>query len=117
MVRSSLETNRPTKAQLYNRTGGFSGLETLLVLIIAATLVSIGYFVWQHRHQTRTDLQTRPTTKSIPATATTEPGSIPAAPPINNPSELNSALQALNQANIGANNTDNDSLSSNTAGF
>lgn len=109
------ETIRPTKTRL---SGGFGSIETLLVIIIAAALVSIGYFVWQHR-QAHTVLQTQPASaKSSPGPATrTGPSNVPAAPQVNNSSELNSALQALNQANISANNTDSGSLSSNTSGF
>lgn len=109
------DTIQPPESRL---TGGFGGVETLLVIIIAAALVSIGYFVWQH-HQVHTALQTQPASaKSVPGPAArTGSNNVQPAPQVNNTAELNNALQALNQANISSNNTDSSSLSSNTAGF
>ncbi|HVC35998.1 MAG TPA: hypothetical protein VNE40_00935 [Candidatus Dormibacteraeota bacterium] len=85
---------------------GFAIIELFISIVVIAVIVGIGYFVW-HGHQATTN---KLGYKS-PAVAT------PTAPHINSSSDLNSALQALNQTSVSSSNTDSSQLSTQASGF
>lgn len=91
---------------------GFSVIEFALVLVVIVALGGIGYVVW-HSHKPSSQSGTTTTTSSYvpPSTST------PAAPQVNSASDLNSAMQALNQTDVTAGNTDSSQLGTQASSF
>lgn len=96
------------------KQSGFAVVELVVVVVLVVAIAGVGYFVW-HEHNKKSPVATTTTTSSTnyqsPST------SVPAAPQVNKASDLNNAMQALNQTNVSAGNTDSNQLSTQTAAF
>lgn len=92
------------------KQSGFAAIELVLVLVIVAAIGGIGYYA-THKHS-QANQQSVATSASQPA-----PVSTPVAPQITTASDLNTAMQALNQTQVGANNTDSSQLNTQVSGF
>lgn len=94
---------------------GFAIAELVLVVVIVAAIAGVGYYVW-HSHNQKTLTTTASNTSNSPTYQS--PSTVaPAAPQVNNASDLNGAMQALNQTDVTAGNTDSGQLSSQASGF
>ena len=92
---------------------GFAIADLVIVVVIAAAIVTTGIFVW-HEHNKSTSPSPITTASSSYQSPTT---STPTAPQINNPSDLNNAMTALNQTSISSSNVDSSQLSTYSSGF
>ncbi len=92
---------------------GFSIAEIILGVVILAAIIFVGINVAKS--------QSGNNTGSTATTSVTAPQSnsvaTPAAPQINNASDLNSALQALNNTSISASSSDSSQLSAEASAF
>lgn len=91
---------------------GFAIVELVVVVVIIAAIVVVGYFVW-HEHNSN-NAATKTTTAS---NYQSPPVTAPTAPQVNNASDLNGAMQALNQTNVTAGSIDSSQLSTQASGF
>lgn len=91
---------------------GFALVELLVVVVLIGAIAGVGYFVW-HEHNRKSPVATTSTSSTYQSPST----SVPTAPQINNASDLNSAMQALNQTDITAGNTDSSQLDTEAAAF
>lgn len=91
---------------------GFAVIELVVVIIIVAAIIGVGYYVW-HTHNTN------PTTTATTTTADYQspPTTTPQAPQVNKASDLNNAMQALNQTDTGSSSIDSSQLSTQASGF
>lgn len=94
------------------KQSGFAIVELVVAVVIVAAVAGVGYFVW-HEHNKKTPVVSTTTSSSYQSPTT----SAPAAPQVNNASDLNSAMQALNQTNVTAGNTDSSQLSTQASAF
>jgi predicted negative regulator of RcsB-dependent stress response len=92
---------------------GFAVVELVVVVVVLVALGGVGYYVW-HSHKATNNTTATTTTSSSYQSPTT---SVPAAPQVNNASDLNSAMQALDQTNVTAGNTDSSQLSTQASAF
>lgn len=91
---------------------GFTVVEVVLVIIVLTGLVGSGYYVWhKHNHKSPTATISQTSNYQSPAVTTQS------APQVKNASDLNSAIQVLNQTNITSSNTDSSQLSTEASGF
>jgi len=96
------------------KQSGFAGLELLVVVVIVAAVAFVGYYVW-HGH----DIKTTPivpvaaNSSAVPSSST----SVPAAPQITTASDLNKAMQAINETHVSSNTADSSQLATQTQGF
>lgn len=95
---------------------GFALVELLVVVVLIGAIAGVGYFVW-HEHNRKSPVATTSTSSNTAATYQSPSTSVPTAPQINNASDLNSAMQALNQTDITAGNTDSSQLGTEAAAF
>ena len=97
---------------------GFAIVELVILVVVLAVLGGMSYFILHHTKKVQP--ATTASTVNVPAvenqTATTST-SVPAAPQVNSASDLNSAMQALNQTDMNANGTDSTQLGSQSSGF
>ncbi len=94
---------------------GFTIVETVISLIVVVVIVGVGYLVWHNHHKNNT--ATSSTTAANIGNYASPPTAAPSAPQINNASDLNSAMAALNQTSITANNVDGSQLSTESSSF
>jgi Tfp pilus assembly major pilin PilA len=92
---------------------GFAIVELVIVVVVLVVLGGVGYYV-VHSHKASNDTTATTTTSSSYQSPST---SVPAAPQVNNASDLNSAIQTLNQTNVTAGNTDSSQLSTESSAF
>ena len=97
------------------KQSGFATLELILIVVVLAGIGVVGYEVW-HRHNMNT-MNMGTTTTSTPLNYASPTVSTPPAPQIQTSSDLNSAMQALNQTSISSSNTDSSQLSTQTSSF
>lgn len=93
---------------------GFAAVELILAVVIVAAIAGTGYFVWHENAKSSpvtTASNTAASSYQSPTTLT------PTAPQITTTSDLNAAMQTLNQTNITANNSDSSQLSTQASGF
>lgn len=95
------------------KQAGFAIVEAVLIVVILAGLGGAGYVVW-HRNHHKTTSQTATTSSTTNSPAST---AVPTAPQIKTSSDLNTALQTLNQTNLSANNADSSSLNTQASAF
>ena len=91
---------------------GFAAVELVVSLVIIAAVVGVGYYVW-HEHNTSPTVATVSTSSAYHSPST----AAPVAPTITKASDLNSAMQALNQTNVTLSNTDSSQLSTQSNGL
>lgn len=96
------------------KQSGFAVVELVVVVVVIAAIVGVGYFVW-HEHNRKAPVATATSTSSSSYQSPTT--TVPVAPKVNKASDLNSAMQALNQAHLSASNTDSSQLSSQASTF
>lgn len=94
------------------KQSGFAGLELLVVVVIAAAVALVGYYVWQGHNVKTTSL---PVASS--SNVSSPPVTTPPAPQITTASDLSSAMQALNGTSVSSNNTDSSQLTTQSQGF
>ncbi len=94
---------------------GFAIIELVGVVVVIAAIVAAGYFAW-HNHNQKSPNTTSPNTPTS-SNYQSPPTTTPAAPQVNSTSDLNSAMQALNQTNVTAGNTDSGQLSTQASDF
>lgn len=97
---------------MIHKQSGFAIIEGLLILVVVAGLVGGGYVVW-HRHQS---INTNSATNAkldynSPAVTTAT------APAVTSTSDLNTALETLNQTDVNASTTDSTQLNNQVSGF
>jgi prepilin-type N-terminal cleavage/methylation domain-containing protein len=93
---------------------GFSAVELITVVLVIAVLGFVGYSVYNRQHKTDTAVTT---TSQTPADTGTG-SKVGAAPGINSTSDLNKALNTLNQNDPDtANSSDSSQLSAQTNGL
>ena len=95
------------------QTSGFAIVELLILLVVAAGIAGVGYYIW-HNHK---NSYSTPASTSSSLNYQSPTTSTPQAPSINSTSGLNNAMSALNQTSIGSSTTDSNQLSSQTSGF
>lgn len=95
------------------KQAGFAAVELIVVVLLVAAIGGVGYFVW-HEHNKQTPVATTSNSSTAYQSPTT---SVPSAPQINNASDLNKAVQALNQTDVTAGSTDSNQLSTQAAAF
>ncbi|MHB1864784.1 MAG: hypothetical protein ACYCPS_01290 [Candidatus Saccharimonadales bacterium] len=88
---------------------GIAVVELVVAVVLVAAVIGVGLYVW-HSHNKNSSS----TTSSVYHSPTT---STPPAPQINNASDLNSALSALNQTSVNSSNVDSSQLSTYSSGF
>ncbi|HEY4161253.1 MAG TPA: hypothetical protein VGM08_04280 [Candidatus Saccharimonadales bacterium] len=96
---------------------GFAIVELIILVLVLAVLGGSGYLVW-HQHQDKSVLT--PTASTVVPSASDSQSSstsAPTAPQVNSASDLNGAMQALNETDLAANNTDSGQLSTQASGF
>ncbi len=93
---------------------GFALIELVVILVILVGVIGVGYYIYSHRSGAVTG-QTAATSSSSTPTSTA-PTTF-AAPQVNSPAQLSSALTALNNADISGNSTDSSQLTTQTSGF
>ena len=91
---------------------GFAVVELVVVVVILAAIAIVGYYVW-HGHKTQPTSTATTNGSSYQSPTTT----VPVAPQVNNASDLNSAITALNQTSISSGNVDSSQLSAEASGF
>jgi len=97
---------------------GFAVIELAIVVVVLAVLGGTSYFVWHQHHDKNKLMPTASTTVAPPSgDKSSDTTSTPSAPQVNNASDLNSAMQALNQTDLAANNNDSGQLSTQANGF
>ena len=94
---------------------GFSIVELVVALVVVVGLAGIGYVVWHHNNQNTPATTASSNTAGLNYTSPST--KVPTAPQIKTSSDLNNALQALNQTNVTASNTDSSQLSTQASGF
>lgn len=92
---------------------GFAVVESVVALLLVVAIVGVGYYVW-HNHKNQPTVTTAATSTPNYQSPTTN---VPTAPQINSPSDLNSAMQALNQTSVTSSNADSAQLSQQANGF
>ena len=92
---------------------GFAAAELVLAVVLVAAIVGVGIFVW-HEHNKSNSPTTASTSSSGYVSPTT---STPPAPQINKASDLNSAMNALNQTSVSSSNVDSNQLSAYSSNF
>lgn len=95
------------------KQSGFAVVELVVVLVLVAAVVGVGYFVWHEQNKKNPVATTTTSSTGYQSPAT----SVPAAPQVTKASDLNSAMQALNQTDVTAGNTDSNQLSTQAAAF
>lgn len=92
---------------------GFAAVELVIVVVLLAAIAGTGYYVLRNRSKST------PTTASNTSASTSQTSSAatPTAPQINSASDLNSAMQALNQTSVTAGSTDSSQLTTQSSGF
>jgi hypothetical protein len=96
------------------KQSGFATVELVVLAVVLVAIAGIGYYVIRN-HGANSGQSTASfiNAESSPNTGVT----VPTAPQINNTADLSSALNALNQTNIGANSTDSSQLSTQASGL
>jgi hypothetical protein len=94
-------------------SSGFAAVEGIVAAAILAAIVVVGYYVVKINNTHIPTISANSSTK----TPTSPPVTTPTAPTINNASQLNSAMTALNQTSVSSNNVDNNQLSTESAAF
>ncbi len=89
------------------KQSGFAILELVAVVALIAVIGGAVYYAWY------THSQSNSTASSYQSPQVT----VSPAPQVTKASDLNSAMQALNSADITANTTDSSQLSTQTSGF
>lgn len=92
------------------QTSGFAIVELVIVVVVLAVVAAAGYVVWQN-HKANQNAANSTASYQSPAT------SVPAAPQVNNASDLTNAMSALNQTSVTSNNVDSTQLSTETSSF
>ncbi|HET9098262.1 MAG TPA: hypothetical protein VFN51_01450 [Candidatus Saccharimonadales bacterium] len=95
------------------KQSGFAAVELVLAVVLIAAIAGVGYYVW-HSHKAQPT--TTASNTSIPGYQS-PPVTTPAAPQISQASDLNNAMQALNQTSVTSSNTDSNQLNTETSGF
>jgi flagellar basal body-associated protein FliL len=90
---------------------GFAVVELIVVLVIVVAVAGVGYYVWHGRKTNNPPITTASSNYQSP------PVTMPTAPQINNTSDLNSAMTALNQTSVSSSNTDSSQLTTQANGF
>lgn len=90
---------------------GFAVGELVVALVIVVAVVVVGFFVW-HEHNKSSSMSANTSSNYQSPTTST-----PAAPQINNASDLNTAMSALNQTSVSSSNVDSSQLSTYSTGF
>lgn len=98
-----------------NRQSGFAVVELVVVVVLLAAVAGTGYYVMHVRSQK--NQPTTATASSTPSGYQSPSVAAPVAPQVNSASDLNSAMQALNQTNVTASNTDSSQLSTQASGL
>ncbi|HUY53439.1 MAG TPA: hypothetical protein VMV24_02600 [Candidatus Dormibacteraeota bacterium] len=107
---------------MQKQRSGFAVIELIIILVVLIAITSTGYYIW-HKSKTTPSIKTAKITSSTAATNTaalnyqSPPTTTVTAPQVSTSSDLNSAMQSLNQASISSNNTDNSQLSTQASGF
>ena len=89
---------------------GFAAIETVITVVIVAAIAVTGYYVWRNHNNSQSSTASSLNYQSPPVTT-------PGAPQVTTASDLNSAVQALNQTSVSSNNVDSTQLSNQAAGF
>lgn len=98
-----------------NKQSGFALIEFAVILVVVAAVAGVGYTIWSRQHTSSRPVTNSSSTSFAPYKS--PPTSVPSAPQITNASDLNAALQALNQTSITSNNTDSNQLYAQASGF
>ncbi len=93
-----------------NSKSGFAAVEGVIIVVVVAAIAVTGYYVL--RNHTGTGSSNTASLNYQSPTINT-----PSAPQITAASDLNSAVQALNQTSISSSNVDSTQLSTQTSGF
>jgi prepilin-type N-terminal cleavage/methylation domain-containing protein len=86
--------------KLYQR--GFSSVEMVVVIVIVAALVAVGYVVYQRAH--------KDDSKTPTAAEQTTSSNTPSSPAVDKTSDLDSASKALDDTNLDAGASDNNTI-------
>lgn len=92
---------------------GFAAVELVILVVIAAAIAGVGYFVIKNHNANGTS-----TSSFISAESSTNQGvSTAPMPQVSSTADLSTALNTLNQTNVGANSTDSSQLTTQSTGF
>jgi flagellar basal body-associated protein FliL len=95
---------------------GFATVELVLLVVILIAIAGVGYYVWYGNQKTSTTTATN--TSSSTSSGYQSPSvATPTAPQVNNASDLNSAMSALNQTSVSSSNADSNQLTTEASGF
>lgn len=95
---------------------GFAMVEVVVLVVLLAGIGTAGYYVWHNSHKGSQATTSGPS-GVITSNYQSPPVTTPAAPQITSASDLNTAMQTLNQTSISSNNTDSSQLTTYTASF
>ncbi len=95
------------------KQSGFAGLELLVVVVIVVAVAFVGYYVWHGNNIKTTPVVPVSTNSSVASSST----AVPSAPQITTASDLNKAMQALNDTHVSSNTADSSQLATQAQGF
>ena len=98
------------------KQSGFAAVELVVALVLIAAIGGVGYYVW-HNHSAKAPTTATATTAASGSSYTSPTVTAPAAPQVTSPSDLNSAMQVLNQTSVGSSAADSSQLTTQANGF
>ena len=93
-----------------NSKSGFAVVEAVIIVVIVAAIAVTGYYVWKNHNNSKPSTASSLNYQSPPVTT-------PSAPQVTTASDLNGAVQALNQTSVSSSNVDSTQLSNQASGF
>ena len=96
------------------KQSGFASVELVVLVVVVAAIAGVGYYVVKNRNN---DVgQSNATFISSVSSPNDSVATVP-TPNINSTADLSTALNALNQTNVGANSTDSSQLTTQSSGL
>jgi flagellar basal body-associated protein FliL len=96
------------------RQQGFSAVEAIVILGVIVVLAGAGYgYMKMHNNHGTPASSTNTSAVSVQVS----PVTVPVAPQVNSNSDLNTALNTLNQTNLDAGSSDSSQLNSQSGNF
>lgn len=100
-----------------NAQSGFAVVELIVVVVVVAAIAGVGYFV-MHKHSDSKTSSKASTSKTATSSQTQSASTDTAAvPEVNKASDLNNAMQTLDQTNVASGSADSSQLDTQASNF